>query len=226
MATKQILKTVIFMGSARDVIPPWGGDSRVGDRVLNWVKTTLASREGKLGDSLLIEHDVTVLDPLEVFGPEGALSKVSAGELRAPLHFIPGELPAEVQALKDVVTNADCYILVSAEYNHVMPPGLSSLLGHFPGSCFAYKPSGIVTYSPGIFGGQRGAMSICVMAHELGCLPVNRMVGIPVVHEVFNVDGTPVDPNNRLLGQLPSMLDQLEWMAIAMKKQRDEFGIV
>lgn len=99
-------------------------------------------------------------------------------------------------------------------------------MGHFPGSCFAYKPSGIVTYSPSIFGGQRGAMSICVMLHELGCLPVNRMVGFPVSHEVFNVDGTPTDPDNRLLGQLPSMLDQLEWMAVAMKKQRDEFGVV
>ncbi len=81
-----------------------------------------------------------------------------------------------------------------------------------------------MTYSPGIF--SVAPCRFVVMAHELGCLPVNRMVGIPVVHEVFNVDGTPVDPYNRLLGQLPSMLDQLEWMTIAMKKQRDEFGIV
>lgn len=125
MATKQILKTVVFMGSARDVVPAWGGDSRAGDRVLKWVKSMLASRQGKLGDKLVVEHDVTVLDPLEVFGPNGPLSKVSSGELKAPLHFITGPLPPEVQALKDVVSSADCYVIVSAEYNHVMPPGKS-----------------------------------------------------------------------------------------------------
>lgn len=47
MAVK-VLKTVIFMGSARDISPPWGGDSRLGTRVLNWVKLTLQQRENEL----------------------------------------------------------------------------------------------------------------------------------------------------------------------------------
>jgi hypothetical protein len=29
-----------------------------------------------------------------------------------------------------------------------------------------------------------------------------------------------------MLKQLPAMLDQLEWMAVAMKRQRDETGTV
>lgn len=47
MATKQI-RTVIFMGSARDVTPPWGGDSRLGTRVLNWVTSTVQNRSVEL----------------------------------------------------------------------------------------------------------------------------------------------------------------------------------
>lgn len=38
------LKTVIFLGSARDISPPWGGDKRLGDRVLNHVKTFINAR--------------------------------------------------------------------------------------------------------------------------------------------------------------------------------------
>jgi len=43
---------------------------------------------------------------------------------------------------------ADAFVLVSAEYNHSIPPGLSNMLDHFGGSVYAFKPSGLVTYSP------------------------------------------------------------------------------
>lgn len=45
--------------------------------------------------------------------------------------------------------DADAIIVVSAEYNHSIPPALSNLMDHFPGSSFALKPSGIMCYSPG-----------------------------------------------------------------------------
>jgi hypothetical protein len=45
-----------------------------------------------------------------------------------------------------------------------------------------------------------------------------------VAHELFDKDGSPLDPENRMLKQLPQMLDQLEWMAVAMKNQRDAIG--
>lgn len=65
MAATRRLNTVVFLGSARDVVPPWGGEKRAGDRVLKWVQNTLASRTATYG-SETISHDVTVLDPLEV----------------------------------------------------------------------------------------------------------------------------------------------------------------
>ena len=68
------------MGSARNVIPPWGGDTRLGDRVLKHVLQVLKDRSGSatLGDKETIQYDVEVLDPLEIFGNDGALSKISA----------------------------------------------------------------------------------------------------------------------------------------------------
>ena len=38
------LKTVVFMGSSRSLVPPWGGEARLGSRVLQYVTKTLAAR--------------------------------------------------------------------------------------------------------------------------------------------------------------------------------------
>jgi len=203
------------MGSARD--------GRLGDRVLKWVKSSLATRQATLGNAT-ISHEVTVMDPIDLFGAGGALAEISSGELSNPTFFLKDK-PPRVAALIETIKAADCYIVVSPEYNHIAPPALASLMGHFGGSCYAFKPSGIVTYANGIWGGMRAAMSIQVMCHELGCLPVSAMCGLPMAQELLNPDGTPTDPNDRRLTQLSRMLDQLEWMAAAMKTQREETGI-
>jgi len=44
------LSTVVFVGSARDVVPPWGGDSRLGDRVLKHVLAALSERKSTFGE--------------------------------------------------------------------------------------------------------------------------------------------------------------------------------
>ena len=47
--------------------------SSLGDRIMAWVKATLAERSEFLGADT-VKHDVTIVDPLEVFGANGALS--------------------------------------------------------------------------------------------------------------------------------------------------------
>ncbi|KAL7548280.1 hypothetical protein ACHAWF_011574 [Thalassiosira exigua] len=162
-ASSVTLKTVIFVGSARNVVPPWGGDSRLGDRVLAWAKSALAGRVGSLGQdaaTIAVAHDVRVVDPLDAFGPNGALSH-SGAELKAPTFFVAQDsLPEATKELQRAIKDADCYLIVSPEYNHSIPPALSSLMGHFGGSNYKCKPSGIVTYSPGPFAGMRAAMQI------------------------------------------------------------------
>jgi len=212
---------VIFVGSARSVVPPWGGDSRLGDRVVNWVKSTLADRSTTLGEGdTTITHQIRIIDPIEVFGPNGALSH-SGGELREPTFFTnPSALPPAAKELQEEIKGADCYLVVSPEYNHSIPPALSSVMGHFGSSNYKCKPSGIITYSPGPFAGMRAAMAIQVMCHELGCLPVSKLCGLPAVSALLELDGTPKDADERMLKQLPELLTQLEWMAVAMKNQR------
>jgi NAD(P)H-dependent FMN reductase len=211
------------MGSARDISPPWGGDSRLGSRVLEWVKTTLETRSVVLGEETLT-YDITVFDPIEVFGTNGALEG-SGGELKHP-HFFYGKglAPPKMDAMAETIKAADCFIVVTPEYNHTIPPALSSMIGHFGGSCYAYKPSAIVTYSPGPFGGTRAAMALRPFLSELGCLPVSKLACFPSPTDLFEENGVPKDPEHRMLKQLPQMLTQLEWLTVACCNQRAATG--
>jgi len=162
---------------------------------------------------------------LDVFAKEGALA-TSGGELRHPHFFYrSGEAPSEMNAMADVIRAADCFLVVTAEYNHTIPPALSSMMGHFGGSCYAYKPSGIVTYSPGPWGGSRVAVALRPFLSELGCLPVSKLACFPSPTDLFEADGTPKDPSHRMLKQLPAMLSQLEWFAVALSNQKSMVGI-
>ena len=133
------LKTVVFLGSARNIVAPWGGDARLCDRVANWVKSTLSGRNEPLGDDQTVVHQIQVIDPLEVFGSNGALSH-SGGELKAPTFFMdPASLPPAAKKLQDDIKGADCYLIVSPEYNHSIPPALASVMGHFGGSNYKVR---------------------------------------------------------------------------------------
>jgi hypothetical protein len=53
--------------------------------------------------------------------------------------------------------------------------------------------------------------------HLLICITV-------IVSKTLKADGLPKDAAARMLNQLPKQLTELEWMAVAMKKQRDTYG--
>ncbi len=216
--THIVLKTVVFLGSSKNVIPPWGGPSRLGDRVLKYVTSTLADRESKLGEDT-VSHSVTVFDPIDVFGPGGPLEH-SGAELKSPT-FFQKEMSEKTAEMKETLLAADSYICVTPEYNHGVPPALQSMVSHFGGSVYKMKPSAIITYSGGPWGGTRCSMALQPILHELGCLPVSKMAAYPGASELMAEDGTWNDENHRMKKQLPDVLVQLEWMAVAMKRQRE-----
>ena len=43
--------------------------------------------------------------------------------------------------------------------------------------------------------------------------------------QIIDEAGIPKDPEHRMLKQLPAMLNQLEWMAVAMRTQRECCGL-
>ena len=81
MASTKTLKTLVFMGSARNVVAPWGGEKRLGDRVLKYVLNTLKARENTLGndetkEKVVVKHDFTVIDPLVEFSSGGMFLQI------------------------------------------------------------------------------------------------------------------------------------------------------
>ena len=105
-----------------------------------------------------------------------------------------------------------------------MSPALANLLNHFGASLYSYKPSAIVTYSAGQWGGTRAAVNMRTFLSELGCLPVSAMVHVPKAHTVFDESGKftqEVGDTDRWIGYFGRTLNQLFWWAEAAKKQRE-----
>lgn len=192
---------LVFLGSRRESWPP--KPVRLGFRVAKACETRLAQR-GERPD---------LVDPMDF-----SLSPVFKPHFAYP----PGDAPADLESLAEKIDRADGYVMVSPEYNHSFSPALADLLNHFGSSLFSFKPSLIVTYSAGQWGGARAAMALRPYLSELGCLPVSAMIHVPQAQNVFREDGSPVDPASeaRWMAYLDRGLDQLSWWAAAASRQR------
>jgi len=193
----------------------------LGDGFLNWVKREISTRSSSLGDIEEITHELTIFDPLEVFENGGALETSGAKKKTPHFFFKPGEASVGMNSMAKAIKEADCFLIVSGEYNHSLPPALASMVGHFGGSNYAYKPSGIISYSLSPYGGTRTAMALRPFLFELGCLPVSKLACFSSVGDIFHGDGSVKDQSNRQLKQLDGLLHQLEWFAIACGNQKD-----
>jgi NAD(P)H-dependent FMN reductase len=90
---------------------------------------------------------VVLIDPLDY----------ELGDVFKPhFSYAQGRAPLPLEQLASEIASADGYVMVSSEYNHSMSPALMHLLNHFGSSLFAFKPSAIVTYSAGQWGGAGG----------------------------------------------------------------------
>lgn len=158
--------------------------------------------------------DVEVIDPLDidlapVFKPHFA--------------YASSRVPADLEALAQRISAADSYVAVSPEYNHAMSPALAHLLNHFGSSLFSFKPSAIVTYSAGQWGGARAAVNMRTFLSELGCLPVSAMLHIPHAQDVLAEDGSfgeDVDAA-RWAAYFERTFQQLSWWSAAAKAQHE-----
>ncbi|WP_424931697.1 NADPH-dependent FMN reductase [Amaricoccus macauensis] len=195
------MKSLLFLGSVRESTPP--KPARLGARVAEAV-ARLARREGM---------ETEIVDPLDF-------------QLEAPFkpHFAyaSGRAPKSLDDLAGRIRDADCYLMVSPEYNHSMSPALADLLNHFGSSIFSYKPSAIVTYSAGQWGGTRAAVTMRSFLSELGCLPVSAMIHVPKAQEVLSEDGTfhPDSDEERWNGYFSRTISQLSWWSAAALEQR------
>ena len=200
------MKILVFLGTVRDSTPP--RPARLGERV---GKACIECLNEQFSD-----HEFELID---------ALDYPSEKVFKPHFSYVQGKAPSMLNTLADKIKAADGYVMISPEYNHSMSPALSDLLNHFGSSLFSYKPSAIVTYSAGQWGGLRAAISMRSFLSELGCLPVSAMIHVPKAQEVFNDDGLPVASwarvNHRGLIISHRTFGQLIWWAQAAKEQSE-----
>ena len=145
--------------------------------------------------------------------------------LKKPYHFYKdrSEAPEVLQKTNQVIVDADAFVVISAEYNHSMPPALTNMLDHFPISSYKYRPSGIVCYSMGSFGGVRAAMQCRMILGELSTPSVGPLFAIPQINKALSEAGEPL--NDHMDSGAEKLIKDLEWYSSALKKQRETVGL-
>jgi NAD(P)H-dependent FMN reductase len=173
---------------------------RMGIRAARFVMRTLEERG----------HQATLVDPMELQLP--LLDRMYKEHPK-------GQAPETLEKLAKLYRAADGFIIVSGEYNNGIPPALKNLLDHFLEEYF-WRPSGIVCYSQGSFGGVRAAMQLRMTLAELGMSSVPSLMPIPAIQNALSENGAPAD--ERLKKSMARFLDEFEWYARALKAERDK----
>jgi NAD(P)H-dependent FMN reductase len=184
------LKLVVLLGSVRF--------NRQGIRAARYLEASLAARG----------HEVTLVDPAEKQLP--LLERMYK-------EYEPGKAPPVLEELAATYRAADGFVVISAEYNHSIPPALSNLLDHFLEEYF-FRPSAIVCYSAGGFAGVRAAMQLRAMLCELGMPSIPSLFPIPKIQSALDEQGRPQDPG--LDRRFTRFVIELEWYANALREAR------
>lgn len=188
--TSSKLSIAVLLGSVRR--------DRMGTRAATLVVRELERRG----------HEVHLVDPLELQLP--LLDRMYK-------EHPEGEAPEPLKRLATLYRSVDGFLVVSAEYNHGIPPALKNLLDHFLEEYF-WRPSGIVCYSAGSFGGVRAAMQLRMTLAELGMPSISSLLPIPRIGEAIRDDGTTVNPITEQ--SMNRFLDEFLWYASALAEAR------
>ncbi len=170
----------------------------------------MAARAGRYIEAALRAHGHTpvLVDPME---------------LRLPLldrmykEHPKGQAPAPLEQLATLYREVDGFVIVSAEYNNGIPPALKNLLDHFLEEYF-WRPSAIVCYSAGQFGGVRAAMQLRMVLAELGMPSIPSLLPIPRIAQVLDAAGSPQAA--WLDKSADRFLQELAWYARALQHER------
>ncbi len=192
MADAQKMVVAVLLGSVRR--------DRLGIRAAHLMMNAVAARG----------HEPVLVDPMVTRLP--LLDRMYKEHPK-------GEAPAELEALATLYRRADGFLIVSGEYNNGIPPALKNLLDHFLEEYF-WRPSGIVCYSAGQFGGVRAAMQLRMTLAELGMPSIPSLFPLPRIQQVLDETGKPnAEWVEKSLGRF---LAEFFWYAEALKRQRAE----
>lgn len=177
---------------------------RMGDRAAKWVMAELTKRG----------HEAVLVDAAELQLP--LLDKMWK-QMKADASPELADLRKKLQPLADLYERADGFAIVSAEYNHGAPPGLTNLIDYFLEEYF-YRPSAIICYSVSPFGGVRAAMQLRALLAEVGMSSIPTLQPIPSIGTALSADGVPL--TQELAEKSGKFFDEFEWYMAALKAGR------
>ena len=154
-------------------------------------------------------HDVTLVDPCEVRLP--LLDRMYK-------EYPAGSAPEVLERLAALYRASDGFVVVSGEYNHSVPPALSNLIDHFLEE-YLFRPSAIVCYSTGHFGGVRAAMQLRALLAEVGMPSISSLFPIPSIGKVFSDTGALLDAS--FARRFERFAGEFEWYAAALRAARE-----
>lgn len=129
-----------------------------------------------------------------------------------------GSAPENMEKIHKILDASDGFIIVSAEYNHSIPAVLKNLLDHFQQEYY-FKPSAIVSYSAGTFGGMRVAMHLRAVLAELGMSSIPSIFPVSSIYSSIDAQGNAV--NESYDTRVIRFLDEFQWYVSALKAQRN-----
>jgi len=177
---------------------------RLGDRAAKWAVEQLQARghEAVLVDAAAL--DLPILDKMWKEIKADPPPKYSA-------------LHATIAPLAALYARADGFCIVSGEYNHSIPPGLTNLIDYFIEEYF-FRPSAIVCYSATPFGGVRAAMQLRALLAEVGMPSIPSLQPIPSIGTALTVDGVAL--TQQLAERSAKFFDEFDWYMRAFAAER------
>jgi NAD(P)H-dependent FMN reductase len=179
---------------------------RMGTRAAKWVIAELKKRG----------HEAVIVDAAELELP--LLDKMWK-EVKDDTSPELASLRSKLTPIAELYARADGYIVVSAEYNHSIPPALTNLIDYFLEE-YSFRPSGIVCYSSTPFGGVRAAMQLRALLPEVGLPTIPSLQPIPAVGSSLSEEGVAL--TQELAEKSGKFFDEFEWYMRAMKAERDK----
>jgi chromate reductase len=116
----------------------------------------------------------------------------------------PQEEP-HAKRFKDLLRSHDAFIIASPENNWTYSALLKNALdwasrrreGEKPLECFSDKVVGLLSASPGPFGGIRGLPQLAMLLRNLRCIVLPDQVCVARAGQAFKEDGTLQDPEQQ-----------------------------
>jgi len=186
----------VLVGSVRS--------ERMGDRAAKWVTAELEKRG----------HEVVLVDAAVLKLP--MLDKMWK-EIKKDMSSKYEKLREKLAPLAKLYARVDGFCVVSAEYNHSIPPGLTNLIDHFLEEYY-FRPSAIVCYSAGPYGGVRAAMQLRALLAEVGMPSIPSLQPISSIGSALSEDGVAL--TQELAEKSGEFFDEFEWYMRAMKAER------